>query len=485
MPGFSKSARPRQNGVFINYETDEPTQIAPVQGSVVAVPYVHTWGPFKQAKLYSSWAAWLADNGEDTSPGQVAVQQAFRGEGVLNRGGAGGVLAYRMGGSAAAKATHNFGNITPAANAITITALYEGSRGNDLNVTIQDSATGAANTDLIVYDGAVELERYVFPDADIAEMAATVNATSRWIRITVTIDNVGLALATSTALTGGNDGSTLLGSDYTAMEAAYVTESFGVFAPSNLTDDTIRTALVSWSKSQNALGKRHTLVVGGALNEGAAAAISRSKAINDPNIVNLGVGGAIDDELGTLSPAQLVPRLAGVIAARGETKSFSMARMAGLTSIVGGATPTEIGQCFDAGVVVLNRDSYTPAPVHIEKALTTYSVEVDPKIPVRVFSNPKWVRTMQGIDNETQQLGASPGGLGELPVNDKTRNFFKGEVTAQILEPRVTNTAIQPGYTIDVDVDPPPSDDDEFIAYRIGLRWGRVAEQVFFTVKAG
>jgi hypothetical protein len=102
MPGvFSKSNRPRRPGAYFNFEAQVAQQVPVATGSIVAVPYTHIWGPFKQATLVTNWSEWVSIFGEgdpdDPSPGVIAVKQAFKGEGVSGRGGAGAVLAYRTG----------------------------------------------------------------------------------------------------------------------------------------------------------------------------------------------------------------------------------------------------------------------------------------------------------------------------------------------------------------------------------------------------
>lgn len=488
MPGtFSKASRPRRPGAYVNYEGATNPRILPSQGSVVAVAFTHNWGPLKQATLVGSNDEALGIFGDPAVPtdGEIALRGAFQGEGILGRGGAGGVIAYRMGGATAAKATKTFQNTTPAA-ALKVDARYEGTRGNDFRITIQASATAGMN-DFIVLDGALEKERYLYAPTDLAGLAAAVNAVSKWVHLTVLINGVALGLPQSAvALTGGDDGATLTAADWTAYLAAMEVERYSILAPANLTDSSIRATVVAWVQAQNKAGRRQTLVLGGAAGESVAVAITRSQAINDPNVINVGGGTAVDSIFGNLSTAQLAPRIAGILAARGETKSLTFARLAGITALAGGATNVEIDAAFNAGLVVLSRDTSVPeAPVKIEKGLTTYATQTDPAKPVSVFSNPKYVRTMQNIENESVALGEQPGAIGELGVNGATRNYLKGEIGATILAPRVPINAIREGWTIDVDTDPAPSDDDEFLAYRLGLRFGRIAEQIYLTIQAG
>lgn len=485
---FSKSARPKRPGAYVNFVADDRQGVAPTLGSIVAVPIVHDWGPFERNVLVESLAEFEAVYGTSRdTPGYMAVQQAFRGEGLEGRGGAGGVLVHRFGGAAAAKANKALDNTTPAA-ALTLSARYEGSRGNDLRVTVQDYATDTTKTELILYDGTVELERFVFADTDIAGVAAAINADSDWVTATMTADGVALTPVSAVSFAGGDDGATLLAADWTAVMDALEVERFSVFAPFDLTDSGILASLKTWAVNLNSQGKRFFLVVGGALDETAATAIARSATLNDEDIINMGVGSVEDSGLpdasgnpAVLSTSQLAPRLAGVVAQRGEAKSLTFARLAGLTLRVG-PTEADILSAFDGGVVVLGRDSHPTAPVRIEKGLTTYTTQNDPAKPYTVFRQPKYVRTMQGLEIELEQWSVE-NAIGELPVNDKSRDAVVAFVRSR-LRAREDAKILQPGWSVGVDPDPPPSDDDEFIAVQAVLRFGRPAEQVFFTIRA-
>lgn len=481
---FSKSARPKRPGAYVNWVAAQAVAFIPSQGSIVAVAGTTNWGPFEVSTLCTSFQQYRAIFGyDDDTPSELdkAVRQAFQGEDVLSRGGAGGVLVHRFGGSAAHKAAKTINN-TAAAAAITLTARYEGSRGNNLRITTQDYAPDATKTQLIVYENTVELERFTYLDADITSLGAEINAKSDWLTATVTVSGTALAATTSSALTTGNDGTTVIASDWTDVLSALSTESFGVLAPANLTDGSILASLVAWSQGLNANGQRFMTIVGGGLSDDIDDALDRSSTIGDENFINLGVGSLVDDTLGELSTAQLAPRVAGIVAARGEAKQITAARLGGVSAILNGADSQAIDSAIDGGVVVFTRDNYQAAPIHIEKGVTTWGVDLDSTDkPHRIFGNPKFVRTMQGIETDIRALGQAPGFIGELPVNDRTRSWAVGEVGA-LLREREGRDVLQPGSIVSVDQDPPPSDDDEYIGLAVGLKFGRDVEQFFMSI---
>lgn len=480
MPGqFSKSARPKLPGTYVNFEATPATTVPVGIGSVVALGFTHDWGPSESVVALRNLADFKSYFGpSETTAGFKAVKQAFLGEGLEGRGGAGQVLAFRMVGAAGLKASKTFSNTTPAV-AVTLTAKSDGSYGNNLTVTVQDS-TNPVNTDMILYVNGVEVERYTFADANIADLVAQITANSRWVTATQQITGVALGLVSNQSLTGGNDGTTLLAADYVAAMAGFDSQRFGVLAFEDLTDVTIAASLRVWSENWNVNGKRFITVLGGLANELIATAVTRAVAAASENIVTLGMGSVLDSTLGTLSTSQLAPRIAGIMAAKGEAQSMTYSRLAGVTPLVG-ASAADILTAYDAGVMVLGRDSNPDAPVRIEKALTTYVVKTNAQKPYLIYRNPKYVRTMQGLQMELADWSDS-NIIGRTAVSDKTRQFVVGEARTRC-QRRVDLGVIQPDFTCVIDPNPTPSDTDEYVAVLIGLGFGRSVEQVFFTIQ--
>lgn len=485
---FSKANRPARPGAYFNFSATEPEPTLGSSQGTVLIPFTHTWGPSEQIVELNSFGEFLAVYGRGSLPGVYtegykAAHDAFRGEGFGGRQGAGKVLAYRMVGTSAAKASRVIQNTTPA-NAITLTARYDGSKGNDLLVqVVANSADSATYNDLVIFDGTIEIERWRHAKTDITGLVAAINAASNWVTATQTITGVALGIQGSpVAFTGGDSGTTLLAGDWTALMAAADPWRFSLLAPANLTDSSILASLVVWSQGQNTSGKRFLTVVGGAAGESVATAVTRSGTINDPNFVNLGGGTYTDSEFGDLSTAQLAPRVAGILAAAGEAQSITFKRFAGLT-IKLGSTSTEIVSGLTGGVVTIARDSHPEAPVRLEKGLTTFTSQADSARPYSIYSNPKFVRTMHGLELELTEFSEIYV-IGRLPVNDSTREYLVGQMAAR-LDAREAAGVIQAGWTVQIDQDPPPSDDDEFIALVYSVGFGRSLEQVFNTVVVG
>jgi len=487
MPGsFSKEARPVRPGAYFNWEAEPVTTIAPNIGSVVCVPITHDWGPDEQLIACNSLGDFQTKFGPSrTTPGYAAVMQCFKGEGVPQRGGAGQVLVYRMTGASVKPGTVDVAGT--GGTSITLTAKYPGTYSNNLGVRVRVNSTDLTKADLLITLNGTIIESHTWASNDIAGFVALINQQSKWVTATA---GTGTAVDTSTPATiqpfgGGDDGSTLVAADWTDMLDAVSNARFSLFAPFDLTDSAIMTTLQAWCANLNSVGKRFMLVVGGAAADTAQTAIDRSTSLSGlpgngggENIVNVGVGTLVDDELGTLSTSQLAPRIAGILAARGETMSLTFARLAGTTP---GVLPSDndVSLCFDGGVVVFGQDSNALSPVRVEKGLTTYTGGDDSK-PYLIYRNPKFVRTMQGIELDITDWSTSAA-IGTLQVNDATRALIVG-YGHQVMEQRAGLGVIQDGYSVAVDPVPPPSDDDEFVAVVYGIAFGRSVEQIYNTV---
>jgi hypothetical protein len=486
---FSKSSRPTRPGAYFNWVALQPAIVPAAIGSVVAVAFTHTWGPEETAVQLGSVGDFLnvfGDVPSSLTPGYKAVKQAFQGEDVDGVNGAGTVIAYRMTGSAVAAASHAFTNTTPA-TALTVTAKYKGTYGNNLNITTQVNAADGTKTDLLVYAGTVLLETWTFLGTDIAAAATAINAGSNWITAVSNITGTRLTYVTNVSLTGGNDGSTLIAGDYTQAMTDLGKERFGILVFQNLTDSTIIASLKTWAQALNLAGKRFFTVLGGATDENAATAVASALTLNDENFIRFGVGHVLDSGLldanglaTALSPAEAAPRIAGILAARGERLSMTFAHVSGWT-LVSGPSDVDISTCQAGGVLCASTTTNT-VPVRLESSRTTFTTTNNAAKPYAIFRNPKAVAIMQGIQSESQEYGESE--VVGNPVDAETRAQVLGFLTT-IMDRRVDQRIVQSGYTVKIDPVPPASDDDEFVAFEIDFKYGRSAEQVYFTGQIG
>lgn len=488
MPGvFSKEARPVRPGAYFDWAAEPTDTILPSIGSVVLLGIVHDWGPAEQVVPTVSLGDFQAKFGSSNTPGYRAVKQAFKGEGLPGKGGAGEVLVYRLLGTSGGAATDDVQN-SAAASALTLTSKYPGSYGNNIGYK-NHADPDVTKNDFLVYVNGQFVETYTYAKTDIADLVDQINATSAWVDAELGVDGTAIPVTVSpdtiTALTGGDDGSTLVQSDWQDLITTCSSARFSLFSAFDLVDSQTLTSLQTWCQASNLSGRRFMMVVGGAAADTATTAIARSKTLEalsagggGENIVNVGVGTLIDTEFGELSTSQLAPRVAGILASRGESMSITFARMADTTA---GVLPSdaEVSACFNGGVVVFGQDSNQASPVRIEKGLTTY-IGGDSTKPYQIYRNPKFVRTMHGIELDITEWATS-NAIGSLQVNDATRAYVVG-YAHQVIQQRSDQGVIQTGFSVGIDPIPPPSDDDEFVALVYGIAFGRSVEQVFNLV---
>lgn len=487
MPGiFNVENPPKLPGAYVNFVGLEQPSVPPAIGSIVAVPFTHDWGPYATPVQIATFAEFQQVFGQtQNTPGYIAVKQAFLGEGTPGRGGAGAVICYRFGAATAAKATTTLQH-SASADALTVTARYEGTKGNELSLTVQDHAADTDFSELLLLLGTTVVESYVYDDTDISDLVDQINTHSSWITATELVTGTALTLVTTRPLTGGNDGASLAAGDWSAMLTALEFVRFGVFAPFDLTDASIIASIKSWAVKLNNEGKRFMTVVGGVADESLTDATARARSLNDGNFITIGLGSLVDAQMldagnnpTVLSSAQFAPRLAGVVANRGEAMGLTYARFAGI-DLLNGPTVQNIADAYDVGIITLAKDA-SQYPVRIAMSTTTYTTQTDIQKPVSIFREPKFMRTMQSFEMEITEY-AEENVIGLLPVNDKTRLQLVGEMR-QRLKRRSEANIVLPDYRVAVSPTPPPSDRDDFISLDYEIAFGRSINRVFNTIR--
>lgn len=490
---MSATVRPELAGVYFDYEAQGAEALPVAIGGIVAVGQIATWGPMRTNVLLTSFDQYTQLFGSDDSPLRRAVFGAFKGEGVAGRAGAGAVLANRMGTTSAAPATKALQNTTPA-TALTLTALYSGTRGNDFRFTTQAGTVGGT-TDLIILDGSLPIEKYTVTSTDIAGLAAQINAGSSYFSAVANITGTALATVTAVAATSGNDGTSLTATEWTALRDALDSERWSVMATPGMTDGAVLASFVAWIQQRRTLGKRSRLVIGGLAAETFSTANTRSTGVNDYDIVNVGGPTLHLDDLGVdASSSDLTARVGGSMAARGESRDLIYARFAGVSIPVGVslATLTDETAALTSGTTVFTQDTNTTAPIFIREGVTTYTDDSlspldqdDVKThPAALYKRIKNIAIQQGVEWEIIDWATTGDVLGAMPVDDKTRAIIVGTV-AGFYSRREDAEIIQPGWTVTLDPDVPVSDDDDFVALLHGIKPTRSVRQLLNRIRIG
>lgn len=475
-------AKPNLPGSVLRWIGEEVLRPQPSFNEVVAVPIVHDWGPLgseaEGTRLLTSFREFEAYYGNSDTAGRDAVYQAFKGQGVPSGAGAGGVLVHRMATGSAAKAAVTLQNTTPA-DALTLTAIYAGDRGEEISAIVDDDPVDATRDRLRILFKGAEVERYSYPQTDITQLVQLINnRPSAYVTATQLITGVALSATAGTDLAAGNNGDGIGSAQWLAALDALEWENFGIFAPFNLTDTAVKASIVEWMKNMEEEMRAVRVVFGGAAGEDVAAAISElssNPTWRDPHLIRFGVGTYHDSLLGKdLSTAQLAPRIAGVLAARGRKSALTRA-LVGDLSVVGSTGPDSLDLIAgrDAGITMLRRVSHPEADLAVSQGVSTFNSRTTDGRPYDLFSEPRIVGVLDQFQREMVQWGDDVI-IGDLTVTDDTRYEVYKEVTKK-LDALVEDGLAVPGTT-SATVEPP--DDpalEDAIPYEFSFKPTRTA----------
>lgn len=423
---------PVRAGTDVEFQGAPPIAPRASSSQTVALIITKDWGLGNQVVAVSDWADFLAKFGDTQDSGYQAVASAIDGQGLDGAAGAGSLMVYRQVGSDGAAASvviHNTA-MSPAA-ALTLTAIYKGTKGNSFSYSIAADPVIEGNDVLTVIIGGVPKESYSFVATDITSVAAAIaaNQNSEVVPSGVTT-GVSLHTSAGTSFTGGNDGSDdIANGDVLDALAALTYKSFSHLAFEDLTDDSLQAAVLSWVQAQSNANRPVQLIVGGDSDDTSTDAITRSALLADPHVVNLGVGTYLDSLTGnTVSTSQLAPRVAGALAQLGLVDSGTFARFGSLT-VVGQSGPQddEIDLCVAGGVTIFTPAVADDATTKIEQCLTTYTANTD-ALPYAIFSDPRLVSIMDTYVLLMKQWGDA-NSIGRA-INADTLSAVKQKATS-------------------------------------------------------
>lgn len=438
---------PLRSGFFNNVDTVTQPRVLADAGGVVGVVVTADWGPINQIVEITSEAQ-ASTVYASGGTAYFAISQALKGEGTAGRGGATSVKAYRAAvAGTAAKAAVNLQH-SGAVNALTLTAKYQGTRGNSFKATVQASAAPDASThvDILLYEGTTLRESYIrLAKTDVTAMAAAINASSNLVDATMLVTGTALAVVSNASFTGGNSGTSLTGTEHAAAMAAFESAGgFSVFAVDNLTDGTIMNTYRDWTDRLNSEGKMFHMVVGGAASESASTAITRSSTMDSPWIVNL--FGDVKLSGTAYSSAQLCPRVAGIIAASGYQRSITFAQIpeGSMTSPPTSATIETVVRGMavpfwsDGGIIKLQRGRTTLTAATVTEPVSYKSL--------------LFTRKVQQAIREFDEVGSAVITSGQFVNTANDRDALLGLFRAKIKDLEARNV-LTPG-TGQVNLDP-------------------------------
>lgn len=391
---------PTLPGVYFDYRNTEVENVSGGIFGTVGMPIVADWGPIDTFTTIRSAGELENVFGPDDGTGASTSHLVNE---VL-KAGAKEVLVLRIGDGTEAAATKVLGNVTPTATALTLTAKYKGTRGNNFTVTVRENPGDNTKNDLIIYENGVQREIYTHVKASVTALGATINDKSALVTATVAVGNVALATVTGSAFTGGDSGSSVVAGDYVTAQDAFEREGgFDVYVMDGIGDSAINTAAVAWIESLNEAGLNVYGVIGGPTSESVSTGISVAQGYDSEYITRVGGGDVkfvlADGTEVTRSTAKgLAQRVAGLIAAAGITGSITRAEVPGISYV----TPLTLQESKDATAAGLLTLTKVQRRTVVMDGITTFSSFTAEKD--ETFATISNIRAMQLINVDLENI---------------------------------------------------------------------------------
>lgn len=448
-------------GVYVRVTNiGEPPEAIVPQG-IVAALFRASWGPLGEVTYLESADAVTNTYGVD---GTIdTALEAFR-------GGCRRVVAYRLG-SGGQKAAVNLQD-SEGANVVTLTAKYEGARGNNFSVSVRDSLVDDTKRELLLYEGATLRQTITFakgsgePQALVDAIAAS---NSPYITAVKSADGSGmLAPTTQLPLTGGED-PTVNGESYSAGLSAIEAIDWNVLCVD--AEDPVTHAVVqTYIDRVRNEGKRVLGVVGEPTSVPLATRLANARAFNDPAIIYVANGFKGSDGV-TREGYKAAARVAGMVAAAQITESLTHYVVRGATELVGALTNAEIEQAINSGALVFTMSAQKQ--VHIEYGINTF-------ITVTADMDAGWkkIRRVRTRDNLMDRIAATWD-----PLIGKINNSPDGRATLIAAAQGIINRMIAEGALLQGSIfedpnNPPVGDSAWFVVQVDDLD---SAEKVYIT----
>lgn len=472
--------KPDLPGTAVTIQGQSQARVLPGAGQTVMIPVVGNWGPMGSdlTTLEPKTSMQEVDTlygGQDT-PLRTAALEGFLGQNVPGGGGASGIVLYRMGTVSAAAAAKSLNN-TAAAPAIHFDAKWKGVFGNGIAFVVDDDPVTVGNDRLRVQVGGITVETYVYVQTDIQSLHDLVNARpSKYVTAASAPLVTGTALAAGTfTAVGGNDGAAVASGDWLAALDALEFAPAEIFAPYDLTDESVKASIFSWMQTMAAEMKPVRVVTGGGPGETLSAALTSAALVRDEHMVRFGVGSWYDPVVDkTLSTSQLAPRIAGILAARGQKSALTRALLGGLTPVgSSGPSTDDLKVGAAGGVTMLRRVSHPDSQVAVSWGLTTFIDKTQQFKPYEIWSEPRFIGIFDNLIRRIVAWGDA-NIVGNVPVNDDTRIAVRKEI-GKYLSELVTAGLATPGTPYVICDDPADPLLADAIPFEFGFRPTRTA----------
>ena len=394
---------PKLPGLYMNFKAAALAAVTTGDRGTVVVPYKAHWGKIGGfTELYRETDILNVFGSIEDSNGST-FYKTLR---MCCLGGPKKILGYRLASSAAAKATLTLKDAENA-DKVTLSAKYEGERGNGFKATLAASLTDEGVYTLKLYEDTTLLKTYSFTTWQ--GLVDTVNADNSYVTAAKAAANTDLSgntfkPTTSAAFSGGNSGITgVTAADYIAMLNVLEQETFNILTLDGVTDASIQTSVASWVINMRKNGKKIVAFMGGSneddtCDEAVSRTISRSAGFNHEGIINVGTGVVLDDV--SYCSAEAAPYAAGLMAGQKMTESTTYAATPfdDVTRRWRGGRSSEQEKAVTNGVFLFIYDGRIVKVLQGINTLITLRQDQN-----NAFKKIRSIRTMDAIDADMQK----------------------------------------------------------------------------------
>ena len=429
-------------GVYINTKSSGNVTANIGTKGVVAICEPLSWGPTGVISEYIPGDDPTPLIGKDiTSADALFLREMTKGSDVT--AGPIKILLYRPTGASGVKATATIG-------ALTVTAKYVGTRGNDITIII------SADPDV---SGNYIIETSI--DGRIADTQSVANLSSLVSNAWVDFAGEGTTITTTagTALTTGAN-PTVSTTDYSAFLTALEPYTFDIVCYDGA-DSTVRTAMASFvERVSNALGKK------------CQAVLSGGTAINSEWVINVNNGVKLADGT-TLTAAQATWWVSGAEAGAMYNQSLTYAQYPGAVEANPKKTNAQVEEAVLAGDIVFIDDFDIVKVCTDINTLTTVTPTKG-----KEFKKNRVMRTLNQICNDFYEH-ISNYFISKVDNNGSGRNLIKGWCVGYLNEMQANN-GIQNFTSQDIEV--LPGSEIDAVVINLAIQPVDSVEKIYTTI---
>ena len=429
-------------GVYIRFSSVPDNSLTIGERGVVTICEPLSWGPVAQVISVT------ADTDVTTITGYPMGDQKNRFlreifKGTNRTDPPREVLLYRPAASSVAAAS---ATISP----LTVTAKYQGARGNDISVIITELTDPADTFTVQTVVAGTIMDTQTVRTAD--ELVP-----NDWVEFSGT---GALTATASTPLTSGADG-TVSATAYSSYLTAIEPYKFDVMIYDG-TDPTVQAAMESFiQRIADEAGQYAQLVASGLTNPDSRF------------VINVESGATLED--GTaLTSAQVCWWAGGALAGAQYNESLTYAQYPGAVSVSPVMTNAEYEEALQSGEFVLFADNGVVKVEQDINSLVTYTEDIG-----RVFHKNRVMRLCNTIANDLYAQ-FSANFIGQVNNNEDGRSRFKTVIVGYLMDIQANN-GIQ-NFTAD-DVQVLPGEDIDAIVVNIAIQPLDAVEKIYLSIE--